>query len=541
MAALPAHATPDGSKCPKDCGKQRITGNICNLPVKGIVCGFVLPPVANPASILRKLGEALDIRRPRRQRGCRRQSGLDYKPRLHEIERRRHVIEQKRGNELAFRAGANKGTPALMPPDDALSLQDVQRPTQGLTAAAQSQREKALGIDPLLRLESALIEIPPECQNGLIHSHPALVRHIVSYLRKRKSRPICRPLSDGCNGLLIGSAMTLATTTLPEAIHSMKLRLDPFLGLMLAAVVVATFLPATGAFAGIIDGAGTFAVSLLFFLHGAALSPRSVLDGLKQWQLHLFIFATTFILFPLAVQPLGLLPESVLPGNLRLGFIYLAVLPSAVSSSIAFTAMAKGNVPAAACNSAGSNVFGLLLTPLLMTLFLSTSSPIDLGSAFKDIVVHLLLPFALGQALHRYAGGMLSRHKQRLEQYDQSVIVLIIYSAFSHSVTAGLWEELPVGSILVAAALCTALLLAVFAFTIYGTRRLGFSRGDEIAAVFCGSKKSLATGLPLAQVLFAGSAGFGMIVLPIMLYNQIQIIIGAMLARRYATDQLTRA
>ncbi|MBY0138129.1 bile acid:sodium symporter, partial [Paracoccus yeei] len=82
------------------------------------------------------------------------------------------------------------------------------------------------------------------------------------------------------------------------------------------------------------------------------------------------------------------------------------------------------------------------------------------------------------------------------------------------------------------------LLLAVIGFTMTGARRLGLSRADEITAVFCGSKKSLASGLPLAQVLFAGAAGFGMIVLPIMLYNQIQIMVGAMLARRYASGGL---
>nr|WP_281353547.1 bile acid:sodium symporter [Jiella pacifica] len=53
-----------------------------------------------------------------------------------------------------------------------------------------------------------------------------------------------------------------------------------------------------------------------------------------------------------------------------MGFLYLAVLPSAVSSSIAFTAMAKGNVSAAICNSAGSNVFGLMLTPLLAMILM---------------------------------------------------------------------------------------------------------------------------------------------------------------------------
>lgn len=316
----------------------------------------------------------------------------------------------------------------------------------------------------------------------------------------------------------------------------MKFRIDPFLALMIAAVAVATFFPATGELGAFVTRLGTFGVSLLFFLHGAVLAPQAVLSGLKQWRLHLFIFATTFLVFPVAVQPFGLLPESLLPPDLYLGFLYLAVLPSAVSSSIAFTALAKGNVPAAICNSAGSNVFGLLLTPLLLTVLVGASAEggMDTGQALRDVTVQLLLPFGLGQAVHRWAGGFLARHKRRLDQYDQLVIVLIVYAAFSQSVAAGLWETLPPLALLVAVVLCILLLLAVFAFTIYGARGLGFPRADEIAAVFCGSKKSLASGLPLAQILFSGAPGFGMIVLPIMFYNQIQILIGVVLARRYA-------
>ncbi|WP_423212311.1 bile acid:sodium symporter family protein [Paracoccus yeei] len=315
---------------------------------------------------------------------------------------------------------------------------------------------------------------------------------------------------------------------------------DPFLLLMIGAVALATVMPATGATAGLVETLSTSAVALLFFLHGAALSPRTILDGLKRWKLHLFILTTTFAVFPLLVLPLRLLPGSILPPDLALGFVYLGVLPSAVSSSIAYTAMAKGNVPAAVCNSAGSNVFGLLLTPLLMSMLIGSaaSEAMDLGQTLADVCLQLLLPFGLGQLAHRWLGGPLQRNSRWLSDYDQWVIVLIIYSAFSQSATAGLWQVLPISGLLLAGALCLVLLLAVIGFTMTGARRLGLSRADEITAVFCGSKKSLASGLPLAQVLFAGAAGFGMIVLPIMLYNQIQIMVGAMLARRYASGGL---
>ena len=314
----------------------------------------------------------------------------------------------------------------------------------------------------------------------------------------------------------------------------MRFRFDPFLGLMIGAVAVATVSPAQGYGATVVAWLGTIGVAGLFFGHGAALAPQAVIAGLRHWRLHLFILATTFLVFPAAVYPLTFLPAGWLPDGLVMGFLYLAVLPSAVSSSIAFTAMARGNVPAAICNSAGSNVFGLMLTPLLAMILMQASVVIDPLSSLRDILLELLLPFLAGQLARPFISGFVSRHGRQLHQYDQLVIVVVIYGAFSQSVVDGLWSRLPASALGTTVLLCLLLLCAVVAFTMFASRRLGFSRGDEIAAVFCGSKKSLASGLPLAQVLFAGTSGFGMIVLPIMLYNQIQILVGAVLAKRYA-------
>lgn len=318
----------------------------------------------------------------------------------------------------------------------------------------------------------------------------------------------------------------------------MRFRLDPFLVLMTGAIVLASAFPAVGQGATIVSWIGTVGVAGLFFGHGASLAPEAVVAGLRHWRLHLFILATTFLVFPVIVYPLTLIPQDWLPPDLVLGFLYLAVLPSAVSSSIAFTAMARGNVPAAICNSAGSNVFGLMLTPVLVMLLLKVSSAgaIDPLQSLWDICLELLLPFIAGQAARPWIAAFVARHQKHLHQYDQLVIVVVIYSAFSQSVADGLWSRLPPAALAVAVILCFLLLVLVMAFTMFGARRLGFARADEIAAVFCGSKKSLASGLPLAQVLFAGASGFGMIVLPIMLYNQIQIMVGAVLAGRYARD-----
>lgn len=318
----------------------------------------------------------------------------------------------------------------------------------------------------------------------------------------------------------------------------MKLRLDPFTLMLLGAIVLASFLPVRGSLAEFLSVVGTLAVGLLFFLHGAALSRQQIVDGATHWRLHIVIAAFTFVFFPLAVLPIngfsGIAP-SWMPADLGLGFLYLGVLPSAVSSSIAYTAMARGNVPAAICSAAASNVFGMMLTPFLLILLVSTSGGSDFSvlEALKDIVLQLLLPFAVGHALRPWLGGFLARHENLASRYDQCVIWLIVYSAFSHSVVSGLWEQLPATAVGLTIVLCFLLLGFFMLVAHLVVRRLGFSLEDEAAVVFCGSKKSLASGLPMAKVLFSGHPGFGMIVLPIMCYNQIQVIVGAMLAQRY--------
>ena len=314
----------------------------------------------------------------------------------------------------------------------------------------------------------------------------------------------------------------------------MRLPINGFTALMLGAIVLASVVPVQGEAAEALAVIGSVAVGLLFFFHGAALSRQQIIAGASHWRLHIVITSMTFVAFPLLVLPVTLVPESWMPGDLALGFIYLGVLPSAVTSSIAFTAMAKGNVPAAICSAAASNVFGMMLTPfLLLLLAQTTGAGFDVAGALQDIVVQLLLPFFAGHAIRPWVMQLIDRYKPVLAKYDQGVILLIVYSAFSHSVVSGLWQKLPIGSVMLTIALCFLLLFVVILLTRLVVRTMGLDAADEAAVVFCGSKKSLASGLPMAKVLFAGHPGFGMIVLPIMCYNQIQIFVGAFLARYY--------
>jgi len=325
------------------------------------------------------------------------------------------------------------------------------------------------------------------------------------------------------------------------AMHKLlsRLPIDTFIALLVAMVALASLLPARGLGAVVAGHGVTVAIGLLFFLYGARLEPAAALAGARNGGLHLMVFLSTFALFPaLGLGARALFPHLLTP-ELWVGVILLCVLPSTVQSSIAFTSIARGNVPAALCAATMSNLVGILLTPVLAGLLLATGQAGGHGGisagAVADIMLQLLLPFAAGQALRPWIGAWVARNRGVLGFVDRGSILLVVYAAFSEGMVAGIWHSLDLAMLARLFVVNAALLAAVLATTTLLSRRLGFSRADEITIVFCGSKKSLASGLPMATVLFAGSS-VGLIVLPLMLFHQLQLMVCATLARRYAAD-----
>ncbi|GLQ98439.1 bile acid:sodium symporter family protein [Dyella mobilis] len=309
---------------------------------------------------------------------------------------------------------------------------------------------------------------------------------------------------------------------------------DNFTLCLLTTVVIASLVPCRGAGAQVFGWLTDLAIALLFFLHGAKLSREAVVSGLTNWRLHLTVLASTFVLFPL----LGMLLKPVLlplvTPSLYVGILFLCTLPSTVQSSIAFTSIARGNVSAAVCAASASSLLGILITPLLTGLVLQAHGQGGMSwHSVGEIVLQLFVPFAAGQIAQGWIGGWVQRHRPLVGLVDQGSILLVVYTAFSAAVLQGLWKQLPLpvlGGVLVVNAVLLACALLI---TRYGSRALGFDREDEITIVFCGSKKSLASGVPMANVLFPAHA-IGMIVLPLMLFHQMQLMVCAVLARRYA-------
>lgn len=310
--------------------------------------------------------------------------------------------------------------------------------------------------------------------------------------------------------------------------------IDPYILALLGTVGVAALLPARGIGADVAGGASTGAVAFLFFLYGARLSTREALDGLKHWRLHVTVLACTFLLFPLlGLAAKGLVPYVLTPA-LYSGFLFLTLVPSTIQSSIAFTSMARGNVPAAICAGSFSSLAGIVLTPLLAAALLGNSGGGFSADSILKIVLQLLVPFLAGQLLRRWIGGFIARNKKVLGFVDRGSILLVVYTAFSEGMVQGIWHQvtpLRLGALLGVEAVLLAVMLTL---TWYGAKKLGFGRGDRVAIQFAGSKKSLAAGLPMASVLFGAEASLA--VLPLMLFHQMQLMVCAVIAKRRSRD-----
>jgi solute carrier family 10 (sodium/bile acid cotransporter), member 7 len=334
------------------------------------------------------------------------------------------------------------------------------------------------------------------------------------------------------------SIFTASLEPLCPSMRQTLLRIAPdaFTMCLIATVVLASVAPPTAALETPVKIATNIAIAFMFFLYGARLATSNVIAGVAHWRLHALVLASTFVMFPaIGLLLFHCLPQWLVPGPLALGVLYLCLLPSTIQSSLAFTSIAGGNVPAAMCSATLSSLIGAVLTPLLIAVFASAQGAAPTGDAIREIGLLLIAPMVAGQCLRPWIGGFVLRHKAILSATDRGSILLVVYAAFGHAVSAGLWHALPISGFAVMIVI-EALVLAFMLFaTHFAAKTLGFNREDTIAIVFCGSKKSLAAGVPMAGVLFPGP-NLGMILLPTMLFHQMQLMVCAVLARRWASQ-----
>ncbi|WP_052456848.1 bile acid:sodium symporter family protein [Candidatus Ishikawella capsulata] len=298
-------------------------------------------------------------------------------------------------------------------------------------------------------------------------------------------------------------------------------------------ILLATLFPAKGHFVVFLNFLTAITISLLFFMHGSRLSRKKLILGSSNWQLHLCILLSTFLLFPILGLLLGWWHPLNIPAEIYTGFIYLCILPATVQSAIAFTSMAGGNVAAAICSASASSFLGIFLSPFLLNLVIN----IEYGSSNKieqitKIMLHLLLPFILGHLLRRWTSGWIEKHDYIINEMDKYSILLVVYSAISEAIGNSIWNKLGFQAMLSIITGCMLLLSIVLLINLLVARLLRLDKQDEIVVLFCGSKKSLANGLPMAHLLFPGSIR-GMILLPLMIFHQIQLLVCSIIVQIY--------
>ncbi|WP_307858034.1 bile acid:sodium symporter family protein [Cellulomonas fulva] len=309
--------------------------------------------------------------------------------------------------------------------------------------------------------------------------------------------------------------------------------LDPLVMMIVAVLVLGLLWPADGTFATVLEHVRTGAIVLLFFLYGARMPTHEVLAGLRNWRLQGSMLAATFLVFPLLGLLVQLLPDTVLAPELQTGLLYLSLLPSTVQSSVVFTSVARGDVAGAITGATISNVVGVVATPLLVALLMGASTGgLDAGS-LTSILFQILLPFVVGQALQRWLGAWLRAHGGLTRVTDRATILLVAYTSVSEAQVSGAWDHVTAVALVVLVVVCAVLLAAMLTLTWWGGGRLHLARASRIALLMCGSKKSLATGLPMAAVLFSPVLAAS-VALPVIVFHQIQLATCAVLARRLA-------
>jgi solute carrier family 10 (sodium/bile acid cotransporter), member 7 len=314
-------------------------------------------------------------------------------------------------------------------------------------------------------------------------------------------------------------------------------RFDWFMQGMVLVVALAFVWPAPGAQGGFLqpERLNKLGIALVFFLNGLGLPLAALRQGITRWRVHLLIQLSTFVLFPLLGMGLLKLSQGWMAADLQLGFFYLCALPSTVSSSVALTAAARGNVPVALFNATLSSLLGVLLTPLWMAWALGQEgTAFDVGPVVRNLLLWVVLPLVAGQAARPLLRDWAARHKARLHIVDRLTILMLVYTSFSDSVQQGVWRNSGWSVLLQTVLVGGVLFFVVLGLSNFASRRLGLPDEDRIAAVFCGSKKTLASGVPMAHLIFGAHPALGLILIPIMVYHPLQLAICGVLAQHWA-------
>lgn len=317
-----------------------------------------------------------------------------------------------------------------------------------------------------------------------------------------------------------------------------KIKVNGFVVSLIAAILTAYFF-AEGSELLHINTVTDIGIGLIFFFYGLKLSLNDIKVGLSNYRLHILVQCCTFILFPLIILLAKPVLENWIGDLLWVGLFFLAVLPSSVSSSVVMVSLARGNVPAAIFNASISGLIGVVVTPLWLGLVVNEVQGISFTEVFSKLIIQIIIPIVLGVMLNRKFGEVANTYKKAISNFDKFIIVLIVYSSFSHSFLIHLFSGMKWTHFLLLYVSVLVLFFTVMGIVkLLGEKVFHFSTEDNITALFCGSKKSLVHGSVMAKVMFGNTPNGSLFILPIMLYHISQIVIIAFIAERFSKRKI---
>ncbi|MBN1673055.1 MAG: bile acid:sodium symporter [Kiritimatiellae bacterium] len=301
---------------------------------------------------------------------------------------------------------------------------------------------------------------------------------------------------------------------------------------MLAVLAAAFAAPGAGAYLNAGKFAGTAAVVLVFFLSGFSLPSAAIVKGLREVRLHLFIHVFIFGISPLYFALTAWPFRDVMDGHLIAGIYALACLPTTISSCIVFTQLAGGNVAGTIFNASLSNLLGVFISPLLLTVLLrGGGDALPFGQVvdiFVKLLVRVLLPFVVGQGFYALFRDFSARHKKTSSVLSGCLVLVIVYLAFcgaaGNRALMGQVRRLAWPFAYLAGSNVLMVLLAYA-----GARLVGLNRENTISALFCAPQKTLAMGAPLLAAYFADSPELlGIAILPVLFYHPWQLFVAGL-------------
>jgi sodium/bile acid cotransporter 7 len=318
-----------------------------------------------------------------------------------------------------------------------------------------------------------------------------------------------------------------------------KVGLNAFFFLMIGTIFIAWLFPPLGVAESPLHlpAIAGYGVSVIFFFYGAKLSPENIVNGLSKWRLHLMVQLSTFVLFPVTIVLLRLIFEDYFTSLIGMGIFYLAALPSTVTSSVVMVSIARGNIAAAIFNASVSSILGIFITPLLMSSVLEKStSGFDISHTIIHLCLQVLLPVVLGLFLHHKLGKWVTHYKTTLRNFDQAIILLIVYTSFCESFAGQMFDNFSLSEIFILGGMMLTLFLVIFSLMDLLSIWMKFKREDRITVIFCGSKKSLVQGAVMGKVIFPDQAILGVVLLPLMVYHALQLLVGSTIAKRMGKE-----